>query len=68
MRAREVAAPTEADLAQAQEELLIIRRHYIPPVPLSSGKKEESASDPWEQRARSDSRRGGRRPQRGLGQ
>lgn len=36
MRAREVAAPTAADLAEAEAELTIVRRNYVPPAPLTT--------------------------------
>ncbi|WP_354527521.1 hypothetical protein [Nakamurella sp. UYEF19] len=69
MRAREVAAPTAADLAQAAEELVIVRRHYVPPAPLAAGKKEPGGSPKApDQRGRAENRRGGRRPQRGAGE
>ncbi len=72
MRAREVAAPSPADLAAAEEELVIVRRHYIPPAPLVTAKK---VPDPKDTDPRSaggsgaggrsgltENRRGGRRP------
>lgn len=31
MRARDVARPTEADLAEAERDVVIIRRNYVPP-------------------------------------
>lgn len=36
MRARDWAAPTAEDLATAEAELVIVRRHYKPPEPLPS--------------------------------
>ncbi len=69
MRAREVAEPTAADLADAERDLVLVRRHYVPPEPLltkkadvpgkgASGRSGDSAG-------RSDGRRGGRRSGRG---
>lgn len=34
MRAREVARPTDADLAEAERDLVIVRRNYTPADPL----------------------------------
>ncbi len=34
IRARDAAAPTAADLAEAEAELVIIRRNYLPAEPL----------------------------------
>ena len=31
MRARDAARPTAADLAEAERDLVIVRRHYVPP-------------------------------------
>jgi hypothetical protein len=31
MRARDAARPTADDLAAAERELVIVRRHYVPP-------------------------------------
>ena len=42
MRAREVAVPTAADLAEAERDLVIVRRHYTPPTPLTAGRKRPS--------------------------
>lgn len=33
MRAREVARPTDEDLADAAENVTLVRRHYVPPSP-----------------------------------
>ena len=33
MRARDAARPTAADLAAAERDLVIVRRHYVPPDP-----------------------------------
>jgi hypothetical protein len=71
MRAREVATPSAADLAAAEQELQIVRRHYIPPAPLATTKKVQGADRQPEEgrmgadgRGRSADRRGGRRWQR----
>ncbi len=37
-RAREVAAPSAADLARAAEEVVIVRRNYTPPEPLRTSR------------------------------
>lgn len=69
MRAREVAAPSAQDLADAESELVLVRRHYVPPEPLvtkkgdaagrsGSGRSEDTAG-------RGDGRRAGRRSGRG---
>lgn len=39
LRAREYAAPTAQDLAEAERELVIVRRNYVPPTPLSTGRR-----------------------------
>ncbi len=70
MRAREVARPSAAELAAAEKDLVIVRRYYVPPAPLPTGKKSEStASDrrpePEERSRSTENRRGGRRSQRG---
>jgi hypothetical protein len=39
MRAREVGAPTAEDLARAAEEVVIVRRNYVPPAPLSTPRR-----------------------------
>jgi poly-gamma-glutamate capsule biosynthesis protein CapA/YwtB (metallophosphatase superfamily) len=31
MRARDAARPTEEDIATAERDLVIVRRHYVPP-------------------------------------
>ncbi len=40
MRAREVATPSAADLAAAEADVVIVRRHYVPPAPLTTKKPE----------------------------
>ena len=59
MRAREVAAPVATDLAEAERDLVIVHRHYVPPTPLAQ-KKSEPTGNPA-------GRRGGRRTDRGSG-
>jgi hypothetical protein len=39
MRARELAIPTAEDLAAAADGLVIIRRNYVPPAPLNTGRR-----------------------------
>jgi hypothetical protein len=41
MRAREVALPDAADLAAAEAELVIVRRHYVPPTSLPTGRRPD---------------------------
>ena len=41
MRAREVALPTAADLAAAEAEVTLVRRHYVPPTALTAGRKPD---------------------------
>ncbi len=41
MRAREVALPDAEDLAAAEAELVIVRRHYVPPTALSTGRRPD---------------------------
>lgn len=41
MRAREVALPDAADLAEAEAELVIVRRHYVPPTSLPAGRRPD---------------------------
>ncbi len=69
MRAREVADPTAADLAAADRDLVLVRRHYVPPTPLTTSKGSDQSvpGRESEQRGRAESRRGGRKPQRGSG-
>ncbi len=66
MRAREVATPTRADLAAAEEELVIVRRHYIPPAPLATAGKVTEQRPPEKRPADSrvrapEGKRGARR-------
>ncbi|MEO5834766.1 MAG: hypothetical protein ABIR83_15530 [Nakamurella sp.] len=41
-RAREVAMPTEADLAAAAEEVVIVQRNYTPPAPLRNARSGDT--------------------------
>jgi hypothetical protein len=43
-RARSVAAPTEADLAEAAAELVIVRRNYTPTEPLRNSRTDDVAA------------------------
>jgi hypothetical protein len=46
MRAREVAVPDAADLAEAEAELVIVRRHYVPPTSLPAGRRPDRRGTP----------------------
>ena len=37
MRARDASQPTAEDLAAAEAELVVVRRHYVPPGDLAGG-------------------------------
>ena len=41
LRAREVALPSAADLAAAEESLVMVRRHYVPPTVLATGRRPD---------------------------
>jgi hypothetical protein len=41
-RARDFARPTADDLAQAEEDVVIVRRNYSPPEPLRAGRTGET--------------------------
>ena len=41
LRAREVALPTAADLEAAEADLVIVRRHYVPPTTLAAGRRQD---------------------------
>lgn len=41
LRAREVALPSAEDLAQAEAETVIVRRHYVPPTVLAAGRRTD---------------------------
>ena len=54
LRAREAAQPTDDDLATAEAELTIVRRHYVPPTALTTGRRQD-----WQGRRGSSGSRGG---------
>jgi hypothetical protein len=56
LRAREVALPSAAELAAAEADLVIVRRHYVPPTTLTSGRRQD-----WPNR-RGSGGQGGARP------
>jgi hypothetical protein len=60
MRAREVAVPTEEDLAEAARDLVLVRRNYVPPAPLRGAPKQGRSGG-----KRGDRRRGERKGQDG---
>lgn len=70
MRAREVAAPTRADLAAAEKDLVIVRRYYVPPAPLTApGKAPEgrTTAKPVDTKGRAgEGRRDGRQATSGT--
>ncbi len=76
MRAREVAAPSAADLDAAERELSIVRRYYVPPAPLATVKKspDDTRAGPGSTEQRtgerdgrpSESRKANRKPRRGT--
>jgi hypothetical protein len=41
MRAREVAVPTAEDLLAAEADLVVVRRHYVPPTALEAGRRRD---------------------------
>ena len=41
LRAREVAVPTTADLLAAEADLVLVRRHYVPPTALEAGRRRD---------------------------
>lgn len=41
LRAREVAMPSADDLAVAEAELVVVRRHYVPPTALAAGLRRD---------------------------
>ena len=59
LRAREVALPSAAELAAAEADLVIVRRHYVPPTTLTSGRRQD-----WPNR-RGSGGQGGARPPAG---
>ena len=59
LRAREVGLPSVADLEAAEAELVIVRRHYVPPTTLAAGRRQD-----WPNR-RGSGGQGGARPPAG---
>lgn len=45
MRAREYARPTADDLAEAERDVVLVRRNYVPPTPLQTTKKRGRRRD-----------------------
>jgi hypothetical protein len=45
MRAREYGRPTAKDLADAERDVVLVRRNYVPPTPLQTGKKRSRRRD-----------------------
>ncbi len=41
LRAREVALPTAEDLAAAEQDVVLVRRHYVPPTALTAGRRRD---------------------------
>ena len=41
MRAREVALPDDADLADAERDVVLVRRHYVPPTEFAAGRRRD---------------------------
>lgn len=41
MRAREVGAPTPAELAEAERDVVLVRRNYVPPTAFGAGRGSE---------------------------
>ncbi|MGI8416220.1 MAG: hypothetical protein ACR2P2_08480 [Nakamurella sp.] len=46
MRAREYAAPTAEDLAEAERDVQLVRRKYVPPTPLQASRRRGRRRDP----------------------
>lgn len=67
MRAREVAQPSAQDLADAERELVIVRRHYVPPAPLVTKKNDAGRGGRPDEAARTDGRGEARRSNRRSG-
>ncbi len=53
VRAREFAVPTAAELAQAEADIVIVRRHYVPTTPLTAGNRRRP-DEPKDTGAESD--------------
>ena len=45
MRAREYGMPTAADLADAELDVVLVRRNYVPPAPLATGRRRPADGD-----------------------
>lgn len=45
MRAREYAAPTAEDLAEAERDVQLVRRKYVPPTPLQASRRRGRRRD-----------------------
>lgn len=45
LRARDWAAPTDDDLAEAEREVVLVRRNYVPPAPLQTGRRRGRQRD-----------------------
>jgi len=43
MRAREFARPTAEDLDTAEQQVVLVRRNYVPPTPLQHSSRQQSA-------------------------
>ena len=67
VRAREFATPTPEDLAAADAEVVLVRRHYVPSTPLTTGsrRKDETARTDEQSARDGDRSRARRREQRG---
>ncbi|MDQ2848415.1 MAG: hypothetical protein M3Y77_19180 [Actinomycetota bacterium] len=46
MRAREYATPTAEDLAEAERDVQLVRRKYVPPTPLQASRRRGGRRDP----------------------
>lgn len=46
MRAREYATPTAEDLAEAERDVQLVRRKYVPPTPLQASRRRGRRCDP----------------------
>jgi hypothetical protein len=45
MRAREYGRPSPEDLAQAERDVVVVRRNYVPPAPLQTTKRRGRRRD-----------------------
>ena len=46
MRAREVALPDDDDLADAERDVVLVRRHYVPPTEFAAGRRRDRSDRP----------------------